>query len=148
MNLSKLRRLAVLAALLPGACAFFPGRTPPASPLLGTWSTADHNKVIFRADAVVVAPEQGPSTTMSAADCNGRYKLLYGRMATAPLAAAFASQPDLQNKLKRLLPKPEYMVADVTCGDGGTTYLMLDDRQMIAVYRDAGIGGVEQLTRL
>jgi hypothetical protein len=152
MNLQKIQvqacRLAMLAALLPAACAFFPSQAPPASPLIGTWTTADHNQVTFRPDAVVVLPDKGQPTTIGKADCNGVYKLAYGRMATAPLQRAFASQADLQSKLKQLLLKPEYPVADVTCDQGGTTYVLLDDRQMLAIYRDAGVGGLEHLTRL
>ena len=47
-----------------------------------------------------------------------------------------------------MLVKPEYPVADVTCDQGGTTYLMLDDRELLAIYRDAGVGGLERLSRL
>lgn len=141
------RLLAVVAGLLPAACAFFPLESSP-SPLIGTWTTEDRNQVAFHADSVVVTPDKGQAATMGPGDCNGNYKLVYGRMGTAPLEAAFPAQPDLQSKLKQVLAQPDYPVADVTCGDGGTTYLMLDERQMIAVYRDAGVGGVERLTRL
>lgn len=134
--------------LLPAACGFMPGGTPPASPLIGTWSTADHNQVTFQPDRVVVTPDKGKPTTMSTSDCNGVYKLSYGRMATSPLQRAFVAQPDLEAKLKQFLTQPDYAVADVTCDRGGTTYLMLDDRQMLAIYRDAGVGGLERLSRL
>jgi hypothetical protein len=151
MNLTKIRAqtrlLAVLAGLLPTACAFFSPQ-PPASPLIGNWTTPDNNRVTFRPDAVVVTPDKGQPTTMSAGECNGVYKLVYGRMETAPLQQAFAAQADLKAKLKQMLDKPEYPVADVTCDQGGTTYLLLDDRQVLAIYRDAGVGGVEHLTRL
>ena len=139
------RRLAMLAALLPAAC-FFPGE--PVSPLIGSWSSTDNNKVTFGPDSVLLTPDKGQPTTMGAADCNGTYKLVYGRMQTAPLEQAFPTQADLQTKLKQLLVKPEYPVADVTCDQGGTTYLLLDDRQVLAVYRDAGVGGLEHLSRL
>jgi hypothetical protein len=137
---------AALVGLLPAACVFQP--PPPANPLVGTWATPDHNQVTFRDDAVVVTPDKGQATTMGPGDCNGIYRLQYGRMNTAALQQAFLSQPDLQTKLKQLLKQPDYPVADVTCDRGGTTYLMLDDRQMIAVYRDAGVGGLETYTRL
>jgi hypothetical protein len=142
-------RLALACVLLlPAACAFVPGGAPPASPLIGSWATADNNKVTFQPDRVVVIPDKGKPTTMSAGDCNGVFKLVYGRMATAPLQRAFVAQPDLEAKLKQLLTQPDYPVADVTCDRGGTTYLMLDDRQMLAIYRDAGVGGLERLSRL
>ncbi|HXC27617.1 MAG TPA: hypothetical protein VNV38_06655 [Stellaceae bacterium] len=140
--------VAVLAALLCASCSFLPFQNEPSSALIGNWSDPDHNKVTFRADAVVLTPENGQPTTMGPGECNGTYKLQYGRMATADLQRSFSSQPDLQNKLKQLLTRPDYPVADVTCDQGGTTYLMLDDNRVLAVYRDAGIGGTQSLSRL
>jgi hypothetical protein len=151
MNLTKIkaqtRLLAVLAALLPTACAFFEPATP-ANPLVGTWTTQDHNKVTFLADAVVVTPEKGPVATLGPADCNGRYKLVTGRMNTASLQKSFPTQPDLQSRLRQFLVQPDYPVVDVTCDQGGTTYLMLDNNRMLAVYRDGGIGGLEAYSRI
>ena len=140
------RLFAVLAALLPTGC-LFPGEVP-ASPLIGTWGGADNDRVTFTANAVIVTSDKGQPTTMSAAQCNGIYKLIYGRMQSVPLRQAFSSQADLQAKLRQILVQPEYPVADVTCDQGGTTYVLLDDRQMLAVYRDAGVGGLERLNRL
>jgi hypothetical protein len=141
------RLLAPLAAGLLAACGLFP-LEPPPNPLIGSWGTADRNRVTFSDNSVVVTPADSRPTTMGPADCNGVYKLQYGRMMTASLQQSFPSQPDLQSKLKQLLTKPDYPVADVTCDQGGTTYLMLDERRMIAVYRDAGVGGVETYSRL
>jgi hypothetical protein len=137
-----------LLALLPGACAYIEGPPPAASPLIGTWSNADNDRVTFTAATVIVTPNNGKPTAMGPADCNGVFKIAYGRMETAPLTASFPSQPDLQAKIKTALTRPEYPVADVTCDQGGTTYLMLDDHQMLAIYRDAGVGGLERLTRM
>jgi hypothetical protein len=137
---------AALLALLPTGCAFFEGA--PDNPLLGTWSNADNDRVTFKADGVVIAPSKGAAAAMGPGDCSGVYKLAYGRMATAPFNTLFPSQPDLEDKLKQALVKPEYPVADVTCGQGGTTYMMIGDREVLAIYRDAGIGGVEHLTRM
>jgi hypothetical protein len=151
MNLTKIsacvRLLVVVAGLSPTACAFLQP-PPPANPLAGTWSTQDHNRVTIGADTVVLTPDKGQSTTLGPADCNGRYKLLSGRMDTASLQKSFPTQPDLQSKLRQLLVQPDYPVVDVTCDQGGTTYLMLDDRRMLAVYRDAGVGGLEAYSRL
>lgn len=144
-----LRRFAVLGTLLCASCAYLPFQNPPPiSPLIGNWADPDHNKVTFRFDAVVLTPDKGQATTMGPGECNGAYKLQYGRMMTAALQQSFPSQPDLQSKLKQLLTKPEYPVADVTCDQGGTTYLMLDNNRVLAVYRDAGVGGTESLSRL
>ncbi|HWB48967.1 MAG TPA: hypothetical protein VG651_07645 [Stellaceae bacterium] len=139
--------LPLLAALLLASCAFLPSERP-ANPLSGSWTTPDHNQVTFRDDTVLITPDKGKPTALGPADCNGVYKLQYGRMMSASLQQSFPSQPDLQSKLKQLLTRPDYPVADVTCDHGGTTYLMLDDRRMIAVYRDSGVGGLETLSRL
>jgi hypothetical protein len=141
-------RLAVaLLALLPTGCAIFEGPAPP-NPLIGSWITTERDKVTFQPDAVIVAPDKGKPTTMGQAECNGTYKLAYGRMATAPLKQLFSSQADLTAQLKQLLVQPEYPVAEITCDRGGTTYLMLDDRQLLAIYRDGTVGGIERMTRL
>ncbi len=140
---------ALATVLLTASCGFLPfSFEQPANPLIGTWTTEDHNQVTFRTDAVVVTPDKGQATTMGPGDCNGRYQLQYGRMGTGALQKAFSSQPDLESKLQRLLVQPDYPVADVTCDQGGTTYLLLDNHQMLAVYRDAGVGGTEAYTRL
>ncbi|HVH78103.1 MAG TPA: hypothetical protein VM782_01830 [Stellaceae bacterium] len=141
------RRFAIIAALLPTACAFLEA-SPPANPLIGSWTTQDRNRVTIADSAIVITPDKGPAATMGPGDCNGVYKLQSGRMMTGALEQSFAGQPDLQSKLKQLLTRPDYPVVDVTCDRGGTTYLMLDDRRMIAVYRDAGIGGMEAYSRL
>jgi hypothetical protein len=142
------RRLAAAAlALLPAACAFFEP-APPASPLIGTWVTADRDRITFRTDTIILSPDKGPQTTMSAAECNGVFRLNYGRMETAPLIALFPGQPDLSARLKAALVRPIYPAADMTCDHGGTTYLLVGDRDLVAIYRDGGVGGMQRLSRL
>ena len=142
-------RLAALAttAVLLGACALFPGWAPE-NPIIGTWANTDNDRVTFTADTVTVTPNNGKPTAMGPGDCNGVFKIAYGRMATAPFATLFPTQVDLEDRLKGLLVKPEYPVADVTCDKGGTTYFMIGDRELLAIYRDAGLGGIERLSRL
>ena len=142
------RLLVVSGALLSASCGFLPFQQQSASPLIGNWTDQDRNKVTFRADAVVLTPDKGQATTMGPGECNGLYKLQYGRMESAALRRSFPTQPDLQSKLKQLLVDPAYPVADVTCDQGGTTYLLLDDSRMLAIYRDGGVGGTESLSRL
>jgi hypothetical protein len=142
----RLAATVVTAALL-GACALFPGWAPD-NPIIGTWANTDNDRVTFNADAVIVMPNNGKPTAMGLGDCNGVFKIAYGRMATAPFATLFPTQADLEDKLKGLLVKPEYPVADVTCDKGGTTYFMIGDRDLLAIYRDAGLGGLERLSRL
>jgi hypothetical protein len=142
----RLAATVVTAALL-GACALFPGWAPD-NPIIGTWANTDNDRVTFNADAVIVTPNNGKPAAMGLGDCNGVFKIAYGRMATAPFATLFPTQADLEDKLKGLLVKPEYPVADVTCDKGGTTYFMIGDRDLLAIYRDAGLGGLERLSRL
>ena len=141
----RLTTTATIGAFL-AACALF--EAPPANPIIGTWANSDNDRVTFTADSVTVTPNNGKPTAMGPGDCNGVFTIAYGRMATAPFATLFPTQADLEDKLKGLLLKPEYPVADVTCDKGGTTYFMLDDRELLAIYRDAGVGGVERLSRL
>jgi hypothetical protein len=138
---------AISLALLPTGCFVLEG-PPPANPLIGTWSNADNDRVTFSDSSVVVTPNSGKAVTMGPSDCNGVFKVSYGRMATVSFATMFPTQPDLEAQLKKALVAADYPVADVTCDQGGTTYFMLDDRQVLAVYRDSGIGGLEHLTRL
>ena len=139
--------LLVVAAGLLSACELLPWSVP-ANPIIGTWANTDNDRVTFNTDTVVVTPNNGKATAMGPSDCNGVFKIAYGRMQTAPFATMFPKQRDLEDKLKGLLVQPEYPVADVTCDQGGTTYLMLGDRDLLAIYRDAGLGGLERLHRL
>jgi hypothetical protein len=43
--------------------------------------------------------------------------------------------------------QPEYPVAELRCDQGDNTYVLLDDRGLVAIYRDQGIAGIEQLSR-
>jgi hypothetical protein len=142
----RLAATVMTAALLSG-CVLFPGWAPE-NPIIGTWANTDNDRVTFNADAVIVTPNNGKPTAMGPDDCNGVFKIAYGRMATAPFATLFPTQADLEDKLKGLLVKSEYPVADVTCDKGGTTYFMIGDRELLAIYRDAGLGGLERLSRL
>ncbi len=40
-----------------------------------------------------------------------------------------------------------YVVAELGCGEGGTTYVLLDDGKLIAIHRDADVAGIEELSR-
>jgi len=141
------RRLAVWpAAALLAACVG--PATPASSPLIGSWVTPDHDQVTFREDTVVLTPDNGQPTPMSREDCAGNFRLAYGRMTSESLETLFPHQPDLRVKLKALLVAPVYPAANLDCDRGGTTYVLLDDRDLIAIYRDADIAGIQRLTRL
>jgi len=139
-------RLALLlsAALLPVACA-----TPePANPFAGAWTTAERQQIAFRNDTVVVQPPNASPTPMSAESCDGAFRFFYGRKERDALLGLTPRQPDLKNRLARLLVQADYPVAELTCGEGASTYVLLDDRDLVVIHRDRDIGGIETLSRL
>lgn len=145
-NCSALRLVWLAAAVLPAACA-----TPPASPpnpFAGGWATAEHQQIAFQGNTVVLQPPGEAPSPMSAASCSGAFRFDYGRKSRAALLALTPSQPDLKRRLERLLVQADYPVAELTCGEGASTYVLLDDRDLLAIHRDEGIAGIETMTRL
>ena len=135
----------VLAAALPVACvAPEPG---PQGPFAGAWSNAERHQVVFRDNTVVQQPAGGPPTALSPQTCDGRFAFGYARRSRETLIALAPEQPDLRSRLSLLLVRPDYQVAEVGCGEGGTTYVLLDDRKLIAIHRDAAVAGIEELSR-
>src|SRR5580704_1081516 len=138
-------RLALLglATILPAACV-----TPaPTDPFAGAWSNGESHRIAFRDNTVVQQPANAPPTAMSSQTCGGQFRFGYGHKSREALLALTPQQPDLRDRLARLLVRPDYPVAELGCGEGDTTYVLLDDRDLVAIYRDAGIAGVEQLSR-
>jgi hypothetical protein len=45
------------------------------------------------------------------------------------------------------LVAPSYPVAVLRCDQGDHTYVMLNDHELVAIYRDGDIGVVERLAR-
>jgi hypothetical protein len=150
MLLASPRRLArpvlILFALLPAACADFAfGPTP--NPFIGAWSTTDRDKVSFNEDTVVLTSPDGKATPISAAECNGGFRFLYGRMTRESVKSIGSSQPDVDSKLSAMLIDPVYPVAELTCDRGTSTYVMLDDHDLVAIYRDRDVVGLDRMTR-
>ena len=133
-----------LAALLPAACV---GPEPPGGPFAGTWSNAERHQVMFRDSTVVQQPAGAPPTALSAATCDGKFRFGYARRSRDALLALAPRQPDLRNRLAQMLVRADYPVAELGCGEGGTTYVLLDYRDLVAIHRDADVAGVEQLSR-
>jgi hypothetical protein len=144
-----LRGIAVaFAALLPAACVGpTPPPRPPANPFVGAWSTAERQQIAFRDDTVVMSPPGTPPTPLSAGVCEGRFRFGYDRRSREALLAMTARQPELRRRLATQLVGPEYNVAELTCGDGGTTYVLLGERDLLAIHRDRDIAAVERLSR-
>lgn len=140
-------RLAWLAAaVLPAACAT--PAAPPASPFDGGWATAEHQEIAFRDNTVVLHPPGEAPTPMSAQSCSGAFRFDYGHKSRETLLGLTPTQPDLRRRLEQLLVQGDYPVAELTCGEGASTYVLLDDRDLLAIHSDEGIAGIETMTRL
>ena len=146
--MTPLPRLALfaLAAALPAAgCASL---APPVNPFAGAWATAERQQITFRDNTVVLNPGDAAPTAMGKESCAGTFRFGYRRESRAALLALMPHQPDLEKKLAGMLQHPDYAVAELACGDGDSTYVLLDDRDVLAIHRDQDIAGIERLTRL
>ena len=143
-TLPRCRHIAlILLATLPAACA----APEPQSPFTGTWSGAERHQISFRDNTVVQQPAGAPATALGPDTCSGRFGFGYARRNREALIALAPEQPDLRSRLTLLLVRPDYPVAELGCGEGGTTYVLVDDRNLIAIHRDADVAGIEQLSR-
>ncbi len=131
-TLPRLAVSALLAALAAGCAA-----PPPVNPFAGAWATADRQQIAFRDD-----------TAMGAESCAGAFRFGYGRKSREALIGLAPHQPDLRGKLASLLVRPDYPVAELGCGEGDSTYVLLDERDLVAIYRDRDVAGIERLSRL
>ena len=137
--------LLALMGMLPAACMTVP--EPPKNRFLGAWSTAEKSQIAFRDDTVVINPPDAQPTPMNAQSCPQGFQFQYGRKSRDALLALTINQPDVTRKLGTLLVQPEYPVAELRCDQGDNTYVLLNDRDLVAIYRDQGIAGIEQLSR-
>jgi hypothetical protein len=136
-----------LVAALPVACAAPQPPPPPADPFAGAWVTGERQAIAFRPDTVVLNPPDGAPTPMGKDSCDGAFRFGYGHMSRGALLGLAPHQPDLTAKLAPLLVRPDYPVAELTCGEGGTTYVLLGERDIVAIHRDRDIAGIERLAR-
>jgi hypothetical protein len=136
-----------LAALLPAACAAPLAPPRPANPFVGAWTTAERTQIAFRDDTVLMSLPGAPPTPLSAAVCDGRFRFGYDRRGRDALLALTARQPDVSRRLAAQLTGSEYRVAELACGDGGTTYVLLGERELLAIHRDRDIAALASLSR-
>jgi hypothetical protein len=141
----------VLMATFPAACAMPPpppaAALPPANPFLGTWADSDHDRITFRPDTVVLDTATGPGTPLGKATCNGVFRFAYASRTRAELTALIPQQQDVRDKLAKLLTRPQYRVAALGCYQGDNTYVLLGDHEIVAIYRDGDIAGLDRMTR-
>ena len=135
----------LILAVIPLACV-----TPePAArnPFIGTWATADNDSVMIRQDTIVQTQPDGRSTALDKDTCRGVFRFAYDTQSRQALTDLIARQPDLRKKLSELLVEPSYPVARLDCDRGDHTYVLLNDRQLVAIYRDGDIGAIDRLAR-
>jgi len=136
--------IVALVTALPVACA---APRAPTNAFAGAWTTAEQHTIAFRDDTIVLNPPGEAPTPMSAQTCDGRFAFGYAKWSREVLLTTAVRQPELRHQLETQLVQPEYPIAAVNCGEGGTTYVLLDDRALLAIHHDRDIAGVERLTR-
>jgi hypothetical protein len=127
------------------ACAVPPA--PPRNPFIGTWATSDNERITIRQDTVVQHPSNGQNTPLDNQACNGTFSFSYTVENRDVLTGLLPRQPDLDKSLSTLLSAPTYRVALLRCDRGDHTYVLLNDHELVAIYRDDDIGVVQRLAR-
>ena len=89
----------------------------------------------------------GHSTPLDKDTCRGVFRFGYDTKSRQALTDLIARQPDLRKKLSDLLVEPSYPVASLDCDRGDQTYVLLNDRQVVAIYRDGDIAAIDRLAR-
>jgi hypothetical protein len=137
----------MMLTLAAGPLACATPSTPPVNPFVGTWSTANNDSITIRQDTVVQTQPNGQTTALDAKACRGMFRFGYTTKSRQALTDLIPRQPDLRRKLAELLVATSYPVAQLDCDRGDQTYVLLNDRQLVAIYRDGDIGAIERLAR-
>ena len=116
-------------------------------PFVGNWVTAENASITIRPDTIVQHQPDGESTTLDQTACHGMFRFAHGTKSRQDLTGLVPRQPDLRQKISDILVAQSYPVAEVNCDRGDHTYVLLDDRQLLAIYRDGDIGAIERLAR-
>ena len=136
----------LILAAMPLGCAA-PGPPAAQNPFIGTWVTADNDSITIRQDTIVQNQPNGQSTALDRNTCGGVFRFVYDTKSRQALTDLIVRQPDLRKKLSDLLVLPSYLVAQLDCHQGDQTYVLLNDRQLVAIYRDGDIGAIDRLAR-
>lgn len=130
--------------------ALFACATPQvttSNPFIGTWANSDNDTITIRQDTVVENKPNGQTTPLDSQTCNGAFSFGYSQWNREALTGLLPRQPNLSQNLSSLLVAPTYPVAALRCDQGDHTYVLLNDRELVAIYRDGDIGVVERLAR-
>jgi hypothetical protein len=136
----------LIVAAIPFACTL----SPPSqveNPFLGTWVTAEDASIVIRHDTIVQNQPDGQSTALDKNVCRGVFRFAYGTKSRQALTDLVPRQPELRHRLSDLLVEPSYPIAELDCDRGDQTYVLLNDRQLVAIYRDGDIGAIDRLAR-
>jgi|SRR5262249_4607443 hypothetical protein len=117
------------------------------NPFVGDWVTADNASITIRPDTIVQHQPDGESTMLDETSCRGVFRFAYGTKSRQALTSLVPRQPELRQKLSDTLVDPSYAVAELDCDRGDQTYVLLNDHQLLAIYRDGDIGAIERLAR-
>ena len=125
-----------------------PAEAPRAeNPFVGNWVTAENASITIRPDTIVQHQPDGESTILDKTACRGVFRFAYGTKSRQALTSLVPRQPDLRQKLSDVLVEQTYPVAELDCDRGDHTYVLLNDGQLLAIYRDGDLGAIERLAR-
>ena len=137
-----------VAVLIPAALLACAAPEPSAqNPFIGTWATAENDSVTIRQDTIVQTQPDGHTTALDKETCRGVFRFVYNMESRQRLTDLVPRQPELRKKLSEMLVEPNYPVAKLDCDRGDQTYVLLNDRQLVAIYRDGDIGAIDRLAR-
>jgi len=138
--------LVLIIAAIPLACTL-PPPSQGENPFLGTWITAENAGIVIRQDTIVQNQPDGQSTVLDKNLCRGVFRFAYGTKTRQALTDLVPRQPELRHRLSDLLVEPSYPIAELDCDRGDQTYVLLNERQLVAIYRDGDIGAIDRLAR-
>jgi hypothetical protein len=116
-------------------------------PFVGNWVTAENASITIRPDTIVQHQSDGESITLNETACRGIFRFAHGTKSRQDLTGLVPRQPDLRQKIADILVEQSYPVAELNCDRGDQTYVLLNDRQLLAIYRDGDVGAMERLAR-
>jgi hypothetical protein len=137
----------LIVATAPLACTPSEPSSRSASRFIGTWVTAEDASITIRSDTIVQHQPNGETTALDENACGGVFRFVYGTKTRQALTDLVPRQPELRRRLSDLLVDPSYSVAELDCNSGDQTYVLLNDRQLVAIYRDGDIGAIDHLAR-
>jgi hypothetical protein len=145
------RMMGTWLATVTGPVALLACVAPPTSdlgnPFVGNWVTAENARITIRPDTVVQHQADGETTVLDQAACRGVFRFTYGTKSRQALANLVPRQPELRQRLSDELLEQSYPTAELDCDRGDQTYVLLNDHQLLAIYRDGDLGAIERLGR-